>query len=952
MSISYPSIIIGGLTSNTGSFSGSFYGNLSGSGLTTQITSSLISGSEGYFEELYINGVPVGTGGGISAISSSDNLTGSGLGSDPVKLLPNISLTSVTASVSGATAQFNTLNVLGTLTANELHVTYETSSVIYTSGSTKFGDSLDDTHQFTGSLFVSGNITANSITASYFSGTFVGDGSGLSNVPSVDLTSYVTTSSFSSSINQLTASISSSFLQSADLNDYVTTSSYSASINQLTASISSSFLQSDDLSGYATVASLSAYVTTSSYSASIEQLTASISSSFLQLDDLTASNISNFQQDVRAQFSAGTNIVINNGVISASASGGGLEFVYTTGSITGSGLIGDKIRLTENVVVNTLTASVISASSIAVDNSLVAFNTIDTDVLQVNQQSSLTGSTNISGTINLLGYATYNGVELNTGGGAGFPYAGNAVITGTLLVTNWVSASNISASNITSSEINADYIDLVPLAADPTQQTGRLFVDNVNNEVNYWSDVSGVKFYLGQQLVLRAKSTLSTFNKGQIVRINGGVGANATFTTASWDNDSSSADTIGLLMNSGVLNDFAYILLNGYLTDINTDGYTAGQMLYLSSSGAYTNQIPQPPYHEVRVGQVIRVHQNVGSIYVRIQNGYEIGELHDVYTSTLNNGDLLVYESSPYGQWTNKKQLSGSYGLTGSLAAMELSSSAGFALGNTSVLRPYADMFSQGIVLTSGSVGSVGIGSGAFSSGIMISGSGTGSFIAPNLALTASNSITAYAPNISVGNVNTNITTLNGNTITVGGTTLASLYAANGLALISGTLGVTINASGTLGVAAINMSASAVNISAPVIANSFTGDGSGLYNLPPAGLSHIQIPLAYNQTTTNTVDTLVGGGKINGTYYITKTGTFEILGYVANSGSDKLEVELYNISDSVSEAILSLSSSVTTAVSAQISGSFGAMPKLYEVYIRNSTGTGNVTLLSANMLID
>jgi hypothetical protein len=48
--------------------------------------------------------------------------------------------------------------VLGTLSAQQIHTTYTTSSVLYQSGSTKFGDTIDDTHQFTGSLNVSGSI--------------------------------------------------------------------------------------------------------------------------------------------------------------------------------------------------------------------------------------------------------------------------------------------------------------------------------------------------------------------------------------------------------------------------------------------------------------------------------------------------------------------------------------------------------------------------------------------------------------------------------------------------------------------------------------------------------------------------------------------------------------------------------------------------------------------------
>lgn len=63
------------------------------------------------------------------------------------------------------------LTVGGVLFADQIFIS---SSILYESGSTKFGDSLNDTHQFTGSILVSGSIAAPSIT-----GSFKGDGSQL-----------------------------------------------------------------------------------------------------------------------------------------------------------------------------------------------------------------------------------------------------------------------------------------------------------------------------------------------------------------------------------------------------------------------------------------------------------------------------------------------------------------------------------------------------------------------------------------------------------------------------------------------------------------------------------------------------------------------------------------------------------------------------------------------------
>jgi len=64
---------------------------------------------------------------------------------------------------------FADVTATGTVTAQEYHTEVISSSIVYTSGSTKFGDTADDRHEFTGSLYASSSITADT-----FSGTFSG----------------------------------------------------------------------------------------------------------------------------------------------------------------------------------------------------------------------------------------------------------------------------------------------------------------------------------------------------------------------------------------------------------------------------------------------------------------------------------------------------------------------------------------------------------------------------------------------------------------------------------------------------------------------------------------------------------------------------------------------------------------------------------------------------------
>ena len=54
--------------------------------------------------------------------------------------------------------------ISGIVTAQEFHTEFISGSIIYASGSTQFGDTLDDTHVFTGSLLLTGSLALNNYT--------------------------------------------------------------------------------------------------------------------------------------------------------------------------------------------------------------------------------------------------------------------------------------------------------------------------------------------------------------------------------------------------------------------------------------------------------------------------------------------------------------------------------------------------------------------------------------------------------------------------------------------------------------------------------------------------------------------------------------------------------------------------------------------------------------------
>jgi hypothetical protein len=147
----------------------------------------------------------------------------------------------------------------------------------------------------------------------------------------------------------------------------------------------------------------------------------------------------------------------------------------------------------------------------------------------------------------------------------------------------------------------------------------------------------------------------STIPAGRIVYISGATGNKPLITLAQANNDANSAQTIGFVKTSIANNGTGYVIVRGELENIDTSALTEGVQLYLSptTAGTWTTTKPSAPQHLVYVGIVIRSHPTQGTILVAVQNGYELGEIHDVALSGLANNDLLAYESST-DLWKNK----------------------------------------------------------------------------------------------------------------------------------------------------------------------------------------------------------------------------------------------------------------------------------------------------------
>ena len=160
-------------------------------------------------------------------------------------------------------------------------------------------------------------------------------------------------------------------------------------------------------------------------------------------------------------------------------------------------------------------------------------------------------------------------------------------------------------------------------------------------------------------------STGSTLYRGTIVYILGSTGNRPNFVKARANIEATSAGTFGVIENNILNNADGNCVTIGAIDNLDTrstathpftsDTLADGDTIYLSptTAGYITNVEPSAPNHLVYIGKVVRTSPTLGTIVYRIQNGYELEELHNVAISSVTNNDILQYETST-SLWKNK----------------------------------------------------------------------------------------------------------------------------------------------------------------------------------------------------------------------------------------------------------------------------------------------------------
>jgi hypothetical protein len=353
---------------------------------------------------------------------------GSGLYNIPATGVTGLQLDKIVSGNASASINNNgfyvnrNVYIDGTITAKEVYTNLVTSSVLFESGSTKFGNTSDDTHQFTGSVYITGSIVSSDTPLV----------SGSSQIDITNTTGYSTfSSSIKNSIDDVTGSItnlSSSVKNSIDtVTGSITalSSSVKVRIDDVTGSItalsSSVKVRIDDVTGSITALSSSVKVRIDDVTGSITALSSSVK---VRIDDVTGS-ITTLSSSVKNSIDTVT------GSITALSSSVKNSIDGVTGSITS---LSSSVKNSFDTITGSIT-SLSSSVKVRIDSltgSIDSLNTFSSSVVLTSQTSSMT--------VLSSSYALTASFALNAGGGgAGTTY----VHTQSSASTTWTVTHNL-----------------------------------------------------------------------------------------------------------------------------------------------------------------------------------------------------------------------------------------------------------------------------------------------------------------------------------------------------------------------------------------------------------------------------------------------------------------------------------------------------------------------------
>lgn len=449
-------------------------------------------------------------------------------------------------------------------------------------------------------------------------------------------------------------------------------------------------------------------------------------------------------------------------------------------------------------------------------------NEVDTNFTNLNgaKIETLT-STDASVTITGTGSSRDLSVPINPNAVSGPASAtDNAVVrfdgTTGKLIQNSTAATIDDSGNADFLSQKADFFD-IDTAATTSAAVGRLRWDASKGTAVLGEVGGNLEVAVGQTLdALVTNAEAVTITKGQVVYLFSATGNRASVKLAYNTGDATSAKTFGVAAENIAANGTGLVRCVGVLDGLNLGSYTAGDTLYLgATAGSLTATKPYAPNHLVYVGLVERANNGNGQLYVRVQNGYELDEIHDVQinSGTLANGQTILYDAAT-SLWKNAN-------LTAGTGVSITNGASSVTIANTGVTS-LAGTANQ--VTASASTGAVTL---SLPATINVNTSGSAATLATGRTIAITGDL-AYTSPAFDGSANVTATgtlaTVNTNVGTFGSSTNIPVVTVNGKGLVTA-----VSTASVQGGAALSNDTSTASNLYPLFAAATSGTPTTIY---------------------------------------------------------------------------------------------------------------------------
>jgi len=223
--------------------------------------------------------------------------------------------------------------------------------------------------------------------------------------------------------------------------------------------------------------------------------------------------------------------------------------------------------------------------------------------------------------------------------------------TGKLIQNSTATLSDTGALDV--ANVTSDYVQL-DTAAGAASAVGRITWDDGEGTAVVGLTGGNVNLPIGRSNTVRVyNGSGATIAKGAVVAVTGAQGQRPSVVLADADSEPLSAATLGVAAESIANGAEGIITTFGIVSGVDTSAFTAGNHIYLSqTAGGLTAARPSAPAHTVFIGWVLHVSASSGRIFININNGWELDELHNVNISSVANNNLLQYDSAN-SYWKN-----------------------------------------------------------------------------------------------------------------------------------------------------------------------------------------------------------------------------------------------------------------------------------------------------------